>query len=50
MNTLNPDQSPAPDPLRGKPKRSSIHVNGPWCITYAGVDGDACDVDLENYH
>ena len=20
--------------LRGKPKRYSVHVNGPWCITF----------------
>lgn len=20
--------------LRGKPKRYSIHVNGPWCVTF----------------
>ena len=36
--------------LRGEPKRYSVHVNGPWCITF-GWDGDgAIDVDLENYH
>lgn len=21
-------------PLRGKPPRYSLHVNGPWCITF----------------
>lgn len=36
--------------LRGKPKRWSVHVNGPWCITFAFEDGDALRVDLENYH
>jgi len=36
--------------LQGKPKRYSVHVNGPWCITF-GWDGDgAVDVDFENYH
>ena len=36
--------------LKGKPKRYSIHVNGPWCITFEWIDGDAWRVDLENYH
>lgn len=36
--------------LRGKPVRYTVHVNGPWCITFAFADGDAFDVDLENYH
>lgn len=38
--------------LRGRPVRYSIHVNGPWCITF-GWDartGEATDIDLENYH
>jgi toxin HigB-1 len=37
-------------PLRGKPLRYSVHVNGPWCITFEFHDGDAWRVDLENYH
>lgn len=37
--------------LRGfKPTRSSVHVNGPWCITFEFEDGDACRVDFEQYH
>lgn len=36
--------------LRGKPKRFSIHVNGPFCITFEWVKGDAWRVDLEQYH
>jgi toxin HigB-1 len=37
--------------LRGfKPMRYSIHVNGPWCITFEFADGEACGVDLEQYH
>lgn len=36
--------------LRGKPQRYSIHVNGPWCITFEWEEGDACRVDLEQYH
>jgi proteic killer suppression protein len=38
-------------PLRGfKPMRYSVHVNGPWCITFEFEDGDACRVDFEQYH
>ena len=38
-------------PLRGhKPTRYSLHVNGPWCITFEWSDGDALRVDLEQYH
>ncbi len=36
--------------LRGRPPRYSIHVNGPWCITFEWIDGDAVRVDLEQYH
>jgi proteic killer suppression protein len=37
--------------LRGfRPTRYTIHVNGPWCITFEFHDGDAFDVDLEQYH
>ena len=36
--------------LRGRPKRYSVHVNGPWCITFAFEDGHAWRVDLEQYH
>lgn len=36
--------------LQGKPQRYSIHVNGPWCITFEWKDGNALRVDLENYH
>ena len=36
--------------LRGKPKRHSIHVNGPWCITFEWEHGNARRVDLEQYH
>jgi proteic killer suppression protein len=38
-------------PLRGfRPTRYSVHVNGPWCITFEFQDGDAYRVDLEQYH
>ncbi len=37
--------------LKGKRRGVwSIHVNGPFCITFRFHDGDAFDVDLENYH
>jgi len=36
--------------LRGKPKRYSIHVNGPWCVTFEWSDGDVYRVDLVQYH
>ena len=32
------------------PKRYTIHVNGPWCITFEFRDGDAYAVKLEQYH
>ncbi len=30
--------------------RYSIHVNGPWCVTFEFQDGEASAVDLEQYH
>jgi len=30
--------------------RYTVHVNGPWCITFEFKDGDALRVDLEQYH
>lgn len=30
--------------------RFSVHVNGPWCITFGWSGDDAIDVDLVNYH
>jgi len=38
-------------PLKGfDPIRYTVHVNGPWCVTFAFKDGDAFDVDFEQYH
>lgn len=37
-------------PLRGSPQRYSIHINGPWCITFEFEEGNAFRVDLEQYH
>ncbi len=36
--------------LHGLPKRYSIHVNGPWCITFEWEEGEATRVNLEQYH
>ena len=37
--------------LRGlRPTRYTVHVNGPWCITFEFDRGDAWRVDLEQYH
>jgi proteic killer suppression protein len=36
--------------LHGVPKRYSIHVNGPWCITFEWEEGEAQRVDFEQYH
>ncbi len=37
-------------PLHDKPQRYSVHVNGPWCLTFEFEGGDALRVDLEQYH
>ena len=36
--------------LHGKPKRYAVAVNGPWRITFGFENGEAVDVDLEQYH
>lgn len=37
--------------LRGfNPTRYTIHVNGPWCVTFEFGGRDATQVDLEQYH
>jgi proteic killer suppression protein len=36
--------------LRGKPVRYTVHVNRPWCITFAWDSEGAVQVDLEQYH
>ena len=50
--TLNEMNMPSFDlhRLHGTPVRYSIHVNGPWRITFAWQDGEALRVDLEQYH
>jgi len=34
--------------LKGILKRYSIHVNGPWCITFEWEDSDAVKVNSNN--
>ena len=36
--------------LHGSPTRYTIHVNGPWCITFEWIEGHAWRVDLVQYH
>jgi toxin HigB-1 len=36
--------------LQGKPTRYTVHVNGPWCLTFGWDGEDAVRVDLEQYH
>jgi proteic killer suppression protein len=33
-----------------RPTRYSVHVNGPWCVTFEFEGGDAYRVDFEQYH
>jgi proteic killer suppression protein len=38
-------------PLKGfNPTRYTVHVNGPWCITFEFDGNDAARVDFEQYH
>ena len=32
------------------PARYTVHVNGPWCVTFEFSEGDAHNVDFEQYH
>lgn len=37
--------------LRGfSPTRYTVHVNGPWCVTFEFNGEDAVRVDFEQYH
>jgi toxin HigB-1 len=36
--------------LMGKPVRYTLHVNGPWCITFEWKEPYAEKIDFENYH
>jgi len=37
-------------PLKGKPQRYSVHLNGPWAITFEWSAPNAYRVNLEQYH
>lgn len=32
------------------PTRYTVHINGPWCVTFAFDGADAVDVEFEQYH
>lgn len=37
--------------LKGfNPTRFTVHINGPWCITFEFIGEDAYVIDLEQYH
>jgi proteic killer suppression protein len=36
--------------LYGKSQRYTVHVNGPWCITFEFEGDKAYRVDFEQYH
>ena len=36
--------------LEGKPVRYTLHVNGPWCVTFEWEDKNAYRVNWEQYH
>jgi len=38
-------------PLKGfDPTRYTVHINGPWCVTFAFDGADAVEVEFEQYH
>src|SRR5262249_47871503 len=41
---------PAFDSHRLEGGRYTLHVNGPWCVTFEFERGDAYRVDYEQYH
>ncbi|MER9177388.1 type II toxin-antitoxin system RelE/ParE family toxin [Mesorhizobium sp. M0955] len=53
--TARPDDMDLPGfdfhALKGfSPTRYTVHVNGPWCITFEFDANDAVRVDFEQYH
>ena len=32
------------------PTRYTVHINGPWCVTFEFEDGHAFRVDFDQYH
>jgi toxin HigB-1 len=53
-STMAPEDMDRPGydfhPLKGLPKRYSVHVNGPWCLTFEFEGNNARRVDFEQYH
>lgn len=52
---MRPDEMSQPGfdfhALRGKRRGVyTVHVNGPWCVTFEWDGTDAVRVDLEQYH
>lgn len=38
-------------PLKGfRPTRYTVHINGPWCLTFEFDGAHATRIDLEQYH
>ena len=33
-----------------EPTRYTVHINGPWCVTFEFDGGNAYRVDFEQYH
>jgi toxin HigB-1 len=33
-----------------RPTRYTVHVNGPWCLTFEFENEDAVRIDFEQYH
>ena len=36
--------------LHGRPVRYSVHVSGPWCLTFEWSGEDATRLEYEQYH
>jgi toxin HigB-1 len=59
LNTLNVAKELAELKIQGydfhelhgfEPTRYTIHINGPWCLTFEFSNGEARKVDFEQYH
>jgi proteic killer suppression protein len=50
LDRLNAATAPEQMNLPGFNFHATVHVNGPWCITFEFDFGDALRVDFEQYH
>jgi proteic killer suppression protein len=51
LSDLSPLKSVGLHKLKGGRKEQwAITVNGPWCICFGFIDGDAWDVEIIDYH